>query len=86
MIRDAAKMTQVWISPAWNECRSLTLEESEEQMNEKKGDPTNPRSKKLISASMVMLLGVSTATAQSRRDPLKRGFDNPPQTDSQQLV
>ena len=79
MIRGAANMTNVWISSAWNECPSLT-EESEEQMNEKKGDPTNPRSKKLISASMVMLLGVSTATAQSKRDPLKRGFENPPQS------
>src|SRR5947208_3151276 len=49
-------------------------------MNEKKGDPTNPRSKKLISASMVMLLGVSTATGQSKRDPLKGGFENPPQS------
>src|SRR5437667_4120548 len=80
MIRDAAKMTQVWITPAWNECRSLTLEESEEQMSEEKGDPTNPRSKKLISASMVLLLGVSTATAQSTRDPFKSGFENPPQS------
>jgi len=79
MIRGTANITNVWISSAWNECPSLT-EESEEQMNEKKGDPTNPRSKKLISASMVMLLGVSTATAQSRRDPLKRGFENPPQS------
>ncbi len=56
------------------------LEESEEQMGKKKGDPTNPLSKKLISASMVMLLGVSTAPAQSTRDPLKRGFENPPQS------
>src|SRR5438094_3647144 len=49
-------------------------------MNEEKDDPTNPRSKELISASMVLLLGVSTATAQSTRDLLKSGFENPPQS------
>src|SRR5438094_899301 len=48
-------------------------------MNEEKDDPTNPRSKELISASMVLLLGVSTATAQSTGDARKSGFENPPQ-------
>ena len=47
-------------------------------MSESKVDPTNRRSKQLISASIVLLLGVSTALAQSKRDPLKAGFENPP--------
>ena len=48
-------------------------------MSEKRDDASNARSKKLISASMVLLLGVSTAVAQSKRDPLKSGFENPPE-------
>ena len=36
------------------------------------------RRSKLISASIVLLLEVSTALAQSKRDPLKAGFENPP--------
>jgi hypothetical protein len=47
-------------------------------MSEKKDDPMNPRSKKLISTTIALLLGVSTATAQSKLDPLKSGFENPP--------
>ncbi len=39
----------------------------------------NPRSKKLISASMAMVLGVSSATAQNNPDSLKKGFENPPE-------
>ena len=48
-------------------------------MREKKCYTTNPRSKKLIFAIMVLLLSVSTATAQSKPDPLKSGFENPPE-------
>jgi hypothetical protein len=47
-------------------------------MSEKKCYATNPPAKKLIYAIMVLLLGVSTATAQNRPDPLKSGFENPP--------
>jgi hypothetical protein len=39
-------------------------------MSESKVDPTNRRSKPLISVCIVLLLGVSTALAQSKRDPL----------------
>jgi hypothetical protein len=35
---------------------------------------------KLIAASIVLLFGVSTATAQTKPDPLKSGFENPPET------
>ena len=37
-----------------------------------------PRSQKLIFAIIVLLLGVSTAMAQNKPDPLKSGFENPP--------
>jgi hypothetical protein len=52
--------------------------EREEQMAEKRRDATNRPSKKLIYAIMVLLLGVSTAIAQNKPDPLKSGFENPP--------
>ncbi len=48
-------------------------------MSEKMCSATNPRSKKLIYAIMVLLLGVSTAIAQNKPDPLKSGFENPPE-------
>jgi len=35
--------------------------------------------RKLIYAIIVLLLGVSTAAAQSKLDPLKSGFENPPE-------
>ena len=53
--------------------------ESEEQMAEKRRDATNRPSKKLITASIALLLGVSAATAQSKSDALKSGFENPPE-------
>lgn len=40
----------------------------------------NRLSKKLISASIVLLLGVGSAAAQGNPDPLKRGFENPPES------
>jgi len=49
-------------------------------MNEKKCDTTNPQSVKLIFASLMLLLCVSTALAQTKPDPLKSGFENPPET------
>jgi len=49
-------------------------------MSEKKWGTTNPRTKKLNFAIMVLLLGVSTATAQTKLDPLKSGFENPPES------
>src|SRR5271157_4569439 len=55
---------------------------SEEPMSDKNADTMNPRPKKLISAGMVLLLGVSTAIAQTKPlgpDPLKSGFENPPE-------
>ena len=48
-------------------------------MTEKRSDATNRPSKKLIYAIMVLLLGVSTALAQNKPDPLKSGFENPPE-------
>ena len=47
-------------------------------MREKKCYGVNPRSKKLIFAIIVLLLGVGAALAQSKPDPLKSGFENPP--------
>ncbi len=49
-------------------------------MTEKRRDAANRPSMKLITASIAMLLGVSVATAQSRFDPLKSGFENPPES------
>ena len=40
----------------------------------------NHHAKKLIFALMVLLLGVTTAMAQTKPDPLKTGFDNPPES------
>jgi len=48
-------------------------------MTEKRRDATNRRSKKLIYAIIVLLLGASTAIAQNKPDPLKSGFENPPE-------
>jgi hypothetical protein len=48
-------------------------------MTEKRSDARNRRSKKLVYAIMVLLLGVSTAIAQNKPDPLKSGFENPPE-------
>ena len=48
-------------------------------MAEKRRDATNRPSKKLITASIALLLGVSAATAQSKSDALKSGFENPPE-------
>src|SRR6266567_781597 len=39
----------------------------------------NPPSVRLITATMVLLLGVSTAVAQKEPDPLNSGFENPPE-------
>ena len=49
-------------------------------MIEKRNYAMNRRSKKLISASIVLFLGVATAAAQSSADPLQRGFENPPES------
>jgi len=48
-------------------------------MREKRSAATNRPSRKLITAIMVLLLGVCTALAQNKPDPLKSGFENPPQ-------
>jgi hypothetical protein len=48
-------------------------------MREKKRSATNRPSKKLITALMLLLLGASTAIAQNKPDPLKSGFENPPE-------
>jgi hypothetical protein len=49
-------------------------------MTEKRRDTTNRPSGKLIYAIMVLLLGVSTAIAQNKPDPLKSRFENPPES------
>ena len=54
--------------------------ESEEQMTEKKSDATNRPAKKLIYACIAVLLGAAGAAAQSTLDPLKSGFENPPES------
>jgi hypothetical protein len=41
---------------------------------------TNPPSIELITAIAVVLLSVSTAIAQNKPDPLKSGFENPPES------
>ena len=51
---------------------------SEEAMAEKRRDAKNHLSKKLITACIALLLGIITAAAQSKPDPLKSGFENPP--------
>ena len=40
----------------------------------------NPRSRKLISATMMVSLGIGAAAAQSKPDPVKSGFENPPES------
>src|SRR5208337_5446937 len=47
---------------------------SEEPMNQ-----THPYASKLIYAIMALLLVVSAAAPQSKPDPLKSGFENPPE-------
>jgi len=47
-------------------------------MNETTSHAAKPSVTKLIFAIIVLLLGVSTAIAQSKPDPLKSGFQNPP--------
>jgi hypothetical protein len=37
-------------------------------------------SQRLVSASLTLLVAFSTAVAQSQRDPLKAGFENPPES------
>ncbi len=48
-------------------------------MAEKGREATNRSSKKVITASIALLLGIITAAAQSKPDPLKSGFENPPE-------
>ena len=48
-------------------------------MSAKKCYATKPRSRMLIYAIMVVLLGASTVMAQNQPDPLKSGFENPPE-------
>jgi hypothetical protein len=48
-------------------------------MRKKKCYATNSQSKKLILAILVLLLGAAPATAQSKPDALKSGFENPPE-------
>ncbi len=48
-------------------------------MRKKTCYPKDSQSRKLIFAVMVLLLGVSIALAQSKFDPLKSGFENPPE-------
>ncbi|MGB7546297.1 MAG: glycosyl hydrolase [Terracidiphilus sp.] len=40
----------------------------------------NIQSKNLILASLMLVVGLATATAQSNPDPLQRGFENPPES------
>ena len=40
----------------------------------------NRSSKNLITTILALLLGISTAPAQSKPDALKSGFENPPQS------
>ncbi len=49
-------------------------------MSEKKCDTTNPRTTKLIFASILLLFSVGTASAQTKPDFLKSGFENPPES------
>ena len=46
-------------------------------MSMKKSHATKPRSRTLIFASMLLLLGAGTVIAQNQPDPLKSGFENP---------
>jgi len=48
-------------------------------MNKKMFHASKPQSKKLIIASVVLLLGASTVIAQNQPDQLKSGFENPPE-------
>ena len=48
-------------------------------MAEKRRDAKNHLSKTLITAGIALLLGIITAAAQSKPDPLKSGFENPPE-------
>ena len=48
-------------------------------MREKKDKATNLRCGNLILAFMALLVVVSTAAAQGKFDPLKTGFENPPE-------
>jgi hypothetical protein len=47
-------------------------------MSENEFHPVSPRSNKLIYALIILLLGIGTALAQNKPDPLKSGFENPP--------
>jgi hypothetical protein len=47
-------------------------------MNATRSYAPNPIARKLIYAIIVLLVGVSTAIAQTKPDPFKSGFENPP--------
>ena len=49
-------------------------------MTEQTIETSNRSSKKLIAASIAFLLGASGAASQSNPDPLKSGFENPPES------
>ena len=48
-------------------------------MAEKRSDAKNRLAKKLITACLVLLLGIISAAAQSKPDSLKSAFENPPE-------
>ena len=54
-------------------------------MMRKKSRASKPRSMKLVLASAVLILGVSTVIAQNQPDLLKSGFENPPEGASNML-
>src|SRR5436309_4268594 len=49
-------------------------------MAEKTSDETNRPSKKLLALIIALLLGAGSAAPQSTADPLKSGFENPPES------
>src|SRR5438552_11093289 len=49
-------------------------------MSEKTRDATHYASKKLLALSIALLLGAGSAAPQSTADPLKSGFENPPES------
>jgi hypothetical protein len=52
--------------------------DKEEQMTAKAREAANRAAKKLFGAGIALLLGAGMATGQSKIDPLKSGFENPP--------
>ena len=59
--------------------RTLPESRREQPWRTEKGNRMHRPSQRLVSASLTLLVAFSTAVAQSKRDPLKAGFENPPE-------